>query len=112
MAFFTLLEIWYSWYSNKKNYDTKESLGSLFVGLGNVAINLLFKAGFIIGAVYIYNFVPWRMELNWWTLFPCLLIYDFCSYWAHRVSHFNRFFWQRTLFIILTIIITLRFLSG
>jgi len=93
MAFFTLLEIWYSWYSNKQNYDTKESLGSLFVGLGNVAINLLFKAGFILGAVYIYNLVPWRMEFNWWTLFPCLLVYDFCSYWAHRVSHFNRFFW-------------------
>jgi len=93
MAFFTVLEIWYSWYSEKKNYNTKESLGSLFVGLGNVAINLVFKAAFIYGSVYIYNLVPWRMEFSWWTLFPCLLIYDFCSYWAHRVSHFNRFFW-------------------
>ena len=93
MAFFTGLEIWYSWYSKKQNYNTKESLGSLFTGLGNVAINLFFKAAFIYGAVYIYNFVPWRMELNWWTIIPCLLIYDFCSYWAHRVSHFNRFFW-------------------
>lgn len=37
--------------------------------------------------------MPWRMQLNWWTLFPCLLVYDFCSYWAHRISHFNRFFW-------------------
>ncbi len=93
MAFFTILEIWYSWYSEKRNYDTKESLGSVFVGLGNVAINLVFKVGFIYGAIYAYNLVPWRMELNWWTLFPCLLVYDFCSYWAHRISHFNRFFW-------------------
>lgn len=93
MAVLTFLEIWYSWYSQRKNYDTKESLGSLFVGLGNVAINLLFKLGFIYGAIYVYNLVPWRMELNWWTLFPCLLVYDYCSYWAHRVSHFNRFFW-------------------
>lgn len=93
MAFFTGLEIWYSWYSEKRNYNTKESFGSLFVGLGNVAINLVLKVAFISGAVYIYNLVPWRMELNWWTLFPCLLIYDFCSYWAHRISHFNRFFW-------------------
>jgi len=93
MAFFTLLEIWYSWYSEKRNYNTKESLGSLFVGLGNVGINLILKVAFISGAVYIYNVIPWRMELNWWTLFPCLLIYDLCSYWAHRVSHFNRFFW-------------------
>jgi sterol desaturase/sphingolipid hydroxylase (fatty acid hydroxylase superfamily) len=93
MAFFTFLEIWYSWYSERKNYSTKESLGSLFVGLGNVAINLLFKVGLIYGAVFVYNQVPWRMQLNWWTMIPCLLVYDFCSYWAHRVSHFNRFFW-------------------
>jgi len=93
MAFFTFLEIWYSWYSERKNYSTKESLGSLFVGLGNVAINLLFKVGLIYGAVFVYNLVPWRMQLNWWTMIPCLLVYDFCSYWAHRVSHFNRFFW-------------------
>lgn len=93
MAFFTLLEMWYSRYHGKKNYSAKESLGSLFVGLGNVAINLLFKVGLIYGAVYIYNLVPWRMELNWWTIIPCLLIYDFCSYVAHVVSHYNRFFW-------------------
>jgi sterol desaturase/sphingolipid hydroxylase (fatty acid hydroxylase superfamily) len=26
-------------------------------------------------------------------MIPCLLVNDFCSYWAHRISHFNRFFW-------------------
>lgn len=93
MAFFTLIEIWYSWYSKKGNYDAKESLGSLFAGLGNVIINLFFKIGLIYGSIYIYNLVPWRMELNWWTIIPCLFIFDFCSYLAHRVSHFNRFFW-------------------
>lgn len=94
MAFFTFLEIWYSWYSERKNYSTKESLGSLFVGLGNVGINLLFKVGLIYGSIFIYNLVPWRMTLNWWTLIICLLIFDLCSYWAHRISHFNRFFWS------------------
>lgn len=93
MAILTILEIWYSWHTNQNNYDIKESLGSLFVGLGNVVINLFFKIAFIYGTVYIYNLVPWRMEFSWYTLFPCLLVYDYCSYWAHRVSHFNRFFW-------------------
>src|SRR5262245_47310938 len=74
MAFFTFLEIWYSRHSEKRNYSTKESLGSLFVGLGNVGINLLFKTGMIYGAVFVYNLIPWRMELNWWTLIPCLLV--------------------------------------
>ena len=94
MAFFTFLEIWYSWYSERKSYSTKEALGSLFVGLGNLAINLAIKLGFIYGCVFIYNLVPWRVSFNWWSLIPCLLILDFCSYWAHRISHFNRFFWS------------------
>ncbi len=93
MAFFTFLEVWYTWKTEKKSYHTKEAFGSLFVGLGNVAINLAFKVGLIYGTVFIYNLVPWRMSMNWWTIIPCILLYDFCSYWAHRVSHFNRFFW-------------------
>ncbi|WP_423149462.1 sterol desaturase family protein [Rubrolithibacter danxiaensis] len=93
MAFFTFLEIGYSWYLNKKNYKTKESIGSTLVGLGNVLINVLLKVGLLYGVVWIYNAVPWRMSLNWWTIIPCYLIFDLASYWSHRISHFNRFFW-------------------
>ena len=93
IAFFTLLEVWYSWYSERKNYNTKESLGSLFIGLGHVGINLLLKVSLIYAGVFVYNLLPWRMALNWWTFFPCLIVYDLCSYGAHYVSHFNRFFW-------------------
>ena len=93
MAFFTFLEIFYSWLQKRRNYKTRETIGSTLVGLGNVGINLFLKVGFLYGALWIYNLVPWRMELNWWTLIPCYLIFDFCSYWSHRVSHIQRFFW-------------------
>src|SRR6476659_5582706 len=93
MAFFTLWEMWHSWYHDRKKYNARESFGSLLVGLGNVVINLLFKVGLIYGSVFIYNMVPWRMPLNWWTLLPCLIIFDLSSYIAHVVSHFQRFFW-------------------
>lgn len=93
MAICTFAEIYYSWKTDSKSYHTKESVGSLFVGLGNVGINLLMKVGLIYGTIAIYNIVPWRIDLNWWSIIPCILIYDFCSYWAHRISHFNRFFW-------------------
>lgn len=93
MAFFTFLEVWYSWKTERKSYHTKEAFGSLFVGLGNVAINLAIKVGMIYGALWIYNLVPWRMSLNWWTFLPCLLLYDLCSFASHIVSHHNRFFW-------------------
>lgn len=29
----------------------------------------------------------------WWTLIPCYVFWDFCSYWAHRASHSQRFWW-------------------
>ncbi len=93
MAFFTLTEMIHSWATQKRRYNTTEAFGSLIVGLGNVGLNLLAKAFLILGAIFIYNAVPWRMSLNWWTIIPCILVYDFCSYWAHRVSHHNRFFW-------------------
>jgi sterol desaturase/sphingolipid hydroxylase (fatty acid hydroxylase superfamily) len=94
VAIFTIAEIGYSWYSETHNYDRKESIGSLLVGLGNLAINLVAKVGLIYGAVFIYNLVPWRIAFNWWTLFPCLILFDLCSYWSHRISHFNRLFWS------------------
>lgn len=93
LIFLTLLEIGYSWYLNNKNYKVKETIGSVLVGFGNIGINLVLKVGLIYGAVWIYNLVPWRLEFNWWTLIPCYLIFDLLSYWSHRISHFNRFFW-------------------
>jgi sterol desaturase/sphingolipid hydroxylase (fatty acid hydroxylase superfamily) len=93
MALFTLWEMWHSWHHDRKLYNARESFGSLLVGLGNVAINLAFKVGLIYGAVFMYNLVPWRMTLNWWTLLPCLIIFDLSSYVAHLVSHYQRFFW-------------------
>lgn len=93
MAFFTLLEMYISSRMSHNRYHAKEAFGSLIVGLGNVALNLLLKTTLILAAIYVYNKVPWRMTLNWWTIIPCLIIYDFCSYWAHRVSHKNRLLW-------------------
>lgn len=90
---FTIIEFLVSRFGEHKSYENKETIGSLLVGLGNLTVNLLMKTVLIYGAIWIYNLLPWRMELNWWTLVPCFIIYDCCSYWSHRISHYNRFFW-------------------
>ena len=78
----------------KKNlYDKKDTIGSIAVGVGNVIINFLLKLTFFYIIIVIYNLLPWRIDLAWWTLLPCYIIFDFCSYWAHRVSHVQRFWW-------------------
>lgn len=93
IALFTFLEIGYSWYLENKNYQWRESIGSALVGFGHIGINLCLKMGLVYAAVWIYNQLPWRIAFNWWTLIPCYIIFDFFSYWSHRISHFNRFFW-------------------
>jgi sterol desaturase/sphingolipid hydroxylase (fatty acid hydroxylase superfamily) len=89
----TVLEFAVSYFLERKNYEEKEVLGSILVGAGNLLINLVMKTVMLYGVVWLYNLIPYRMPLNWWTFIPCFLIYDFCTYWTHRVSHFCRFFW-------------------
>lgn len=93
MFFFVLLEWYISYKQNHNLYDKKETIGSTLVGIGNVIINLILKAAMFTFVVWVYNMLPWRMYLNWWTFIPCYIIFDFCSYWSHRISHQQRFWW-------------------
>ena len=93
MFFFVLVEYVIAYYQKRKYYEQKETIGSILVGIGNVIIGLIIKVLLLSFIVFIYNVVPWRMEFQWWTFIPCYIIFDFFSYWAHRVSHHLRFFW-------------------
>lgn len=90
---FTVLEFALGKIFKHEDYTHEELKGSLWVGLGNLLVNLMLKSSLLIAAVWLYNLLPWRMQFSWWSLIPCFFIYDFCSYWSHRISHFNRFFW-------------------
>lgn len=93
MLFFTAIEMAVTYYQEKEFYEKKETIGSILVGLGNLVVTAALKLGLLYLCIWIYNLIPWRMELQWWTLIPCYIIYDFFSYWAHRVSHEQRFWW-------------------
>jgi sterol desaturase/sphingolipid hydroxylase (fatty acid hydroxylase superfamily) len=93
MFLFVLIEILLSHFTNRPRYDKKETIGSVFVGIGNVLIGLFLKTILFMIFVWIYNILPWRIALNWWTLIPCYIFFDFCSYWTHNISHLVRFFW-------------------
>ncbi len=93
LFFFVLVE-WILSVKQKKNlYNKEETFASICVGVGNIFISFLLKFALFFLIVLVYNLVPWRLHLNWWTLIPCYIILDFCSYWAHRISHHQRFWW-------------------
>lgn len=93
MFFFVLVEYVISWWQQHRHYEKKETIGSIFVGLGNVAIGASIKVVLFYFLIWVYNLIPWRMEMNWWTFIPCYIIFDLCSYWAHTISHRQRFWW-------------------
>jgi sterol desaturase/sphingolipid hydroxylase (fatty acid hydroxylase superfamily) len=77
-----------------KGYGARDTRTSLTMGLGNVAINVVWKL--VVVAVYaaLYELTPIRLPadnpLTWVALF---LLDDLAYYWFHRVSHESRFFW-------------------
>ncbi|QHV99851.1 sterol desaturase family protein [Spirosoma endbachense] len=93
MLLFTAIEMAVTYYQERDFYEKKETIGSILVGLGNLVVSAALKLGLLYLCIWVYNLLPWRMELQWWTLLPCYIIYDFFSYWAHRVSHEQRFWW-------------------
>jgi sterol desaturase/sphingolipid hydroxylase (fatty acid hydroxylase superfamily) len=93
MFLFVLIELLVSNATDKSFYNKKETVGSILVGIGNVLIGLLLKTFLFVVFVWIYNLLPWRMTLNWWTLIPCYILFDFFSYWTHNISHRVRFLW-------------------
>lgn len=93
MFLFVLIEYFVSRHQSHNIYEKKETFGSVLVGMGNVVIGLFLKGLLFSLFILVYNWLPWRMELQWWTLLPCYIVFDFCSYWAHRISHHVRFLW-------------------
>lgn len=90
-----LIESYFS-YKEQRNYiETKDSLTSIALGLGNLFIGLLTKG--IVLFVFFYLYDHWRLfEFNSWSV-PVLIFAffadDFTYYWLHRYGHEIRFFW-------------------
>ncbi|CAG4991493.1 hypothetical protein DYBT9275_00765 [Dyadobacter sp. CECT 9275] len=80
--------------SHEDHFDTRDTVGSLSMGIGNVLTGLISK-GVVFGALilfYKYHF----FELNRSTCWYWVAIFfadDFSYYWFHRASHMVRYFW-------------------
>jgi len=88
-----ILEWGLSLYHNKDSYDKKDFFAALTIGLVSAGINAVIKI-FIFGIIlFFYNLVPWRIPPTWWSFILCFVAIDFARYWAHRISHEQRFWW-------------------
>ncbi len=85
------------WYmgirKQQKLYDPKDFAAATTIGLINVGVNLLTKVFVFSIVLFFYNLVPWSVPITWWSFILCFFVLDLCRYWAHRISHEQRFWW-------------------
>ena len=94
-AFIALLlaEIIFSAVSKKELYETKDTLSSLAMGIGNVLSGILGKA-IVFGAyMLVWQFSLWDLGTAWWVWILLFFAEDITYYWFHRNSHNIRYFW-------------------
>lgn len=89
-----LLELVYQKITGKKLYRLNDAITNLNIGIGQQAVNLMFKGLMLAGFVYVAeNWSLMNIPFTWWSFMLCLLIWDGLFYWAHRWSHEINFWW-------------------
>ncbi len=75
-------------------YEAKDTATSLSMGVGNVLINIAWKAVVVVVYAALYELTPLRIPADaWWAWAVLFFADDFAYYWFHRVSHEVRVFW-------------------
>lgn len=77
-----------------KDYEYKDAITSIVMGLGNVGIGLISKGMVLFFLLLVYNHLRiFTIPFTWWAWVLLLFADDFTYYWNHRIGHTARFFW-------------------
>jgi sterol desaturase/sphingolipid hydroxylase (fatty acid hydroxylase superfamily) len=75
-------------------YELKDTRTSLAMGLGNVTVNVGWKAVVVVIYAALYELTPFRLDSgDWWVWILLFAADDLAYYWFHRISHVSRVFW-------------------
>jgi sterol desaturase/sphingolipid hydroxylase (fatty acid hydroxylase superfamily) len=75
-------------------YELNDTRTSLTMGIGNVIVNVGWKAVVVVIYAALYELTPLRIpEGAWWAWILLFFLDDLAYYWFHRISHVCRFFW-------------------
>jgi len=90
-----LVESYISYRMQREFVDTKDSLTSIGLGLGNLAVGMVTKSMAIVTYFYIYEHYRLAdLDSSWWMVWVFAFFADDVTYyWLHRISHEVRIFW-------------------
>jgi alkylglycerol monooxygenase len=91
---FVLLEYFYQRRKHQNHYRLNDAITNLNIGVGHIVFNLFTRA-FILGAFFWVSerVAFFHIPSGLLSVLIILVVYDFCFYWAHRMSHEINFLW-------------------
>ncbi len=88
------LEAWFSYRENKHLYETRDTWGSLGLGIGNVIVGFATKALIFGWFSFLYRFRIFELDASQWWYWVLLFFADDLSYYFfHRTAHNVNWFW-------------------
>ncbi len=79
---------------HQDHYETKDTVGSLSMGIGNVITGIVSKVLVFASIVLVYKYRIVSLDRNvWWYWVGLFFADDLSYYWFHRMSHQVRYFW-------------------
>lgn len=88
-----LLEVLLSTWDHRDLFKAKDTLASLSMGIGNVAVGLVTKGMVFAAYTFVHTFALFEIGFAAWAWVLLFLLEDLTYYWFHRVSHECRLFW-------------------
>ncbi len=79
---------------NNKLFGLHDTMTNLSLAVGNHALNIFLNVMAMGGYIYLYdNLAIFHQEPTFLSALFCLIVFDFCFYWEHRLSHEVNFLW-------------------
>jgi len=88
-----LLEAVVAAYRKQPVFETRDTIASLAMGVGNVVVNLFWKGIAFSLYVVVHQFALLDIGTGAIAWIAVLIADDFAYYWFHRIHHEVRFFW-------------------
>ncbi len=90
------VELFYSYWHEKKYYSTKGILSNVYLSALNFSLDIVIRGVCLAFLWYFYQFKFTQIDkaqhpILYWSVL--LVAQDFLFYWLHRVDHYCRLFW-------------------
>ena len=89
-----VVSLWLAPDDDEVGYEVRDTVTSLSMGLGSVAVGIGYKSLQLVTYAALYAVTPLRLDTSlWWVWAVIFLVEDLAYYWYHRAHHEVRILW-------------------